>query len=303
MLLRPYDAAYRLHQRMEAPLLNWRAAKCYQPLQDIESKQLLFDVLANCDEAGQEGIDFHHHFERAMGSLIYSLAYGYRLQTGHEQEFEDAKKVQHEFARTGVVGAYIVDSFPFLNRLPAFLAPWKREGEQLFRLESNLHVGNLEKGLRNPGWNFTKHYATNCPEAQGMPRVEVAFDLGIVSDAALDTSTVALDWFAVAWLTCGDRGWVSKAQALLDDVVGRRLPQFEDRDRLAYIDAIGMWGQHCLKPRPPSRSGSQRLTINGICSQRNPTLEAYRRWWRAPCHQSGGCVYGLQDSRRLHRHG
>lgn len=239
MLLRPYDAAYRVHQRMQAPLLNFRAAKFYQLLQDIESKQLLFDVLADGDKAGPEGIDFHLHFERAMGSFIYSLAYGYRLQTGREKAFENAKKVQHEFARTGVVGAYIVDAFPFLNYLPSFLAPWKKEGEQLFQLERDLHVGNLENGLRNPGWNFTKHYANNCVEAQGMPRVEVAFDLGIVSDAALDTSTVALDWFAVAWLTCGDRGWVSKAQALLDNVVGRRLPQFEDRERLAYIDAIG----------------------------------------------------------------
>lgn len=224
---------------MEAPLLNVRASRCYQPLQDLESKQLLFDVFNDSCVAGEKGIDLHHHFERAMGSFIYSLIYGYRLRTGHEEEFQDAKRVQQEFARTGVVGAYIVDSFPFLNYLPTFLAPWKREGEELFQLEHNLHVGNLQRGLLNPGWNFTKHYTHNCTEAQSMPRVEVAFDLGIMSDAALDTSTVALDWFNVAWLTCGNRGWVSTAQAQLDNVVGRRLPQFEDRGDLTYIDAIG----------------------------------------------------------------
>lgn len=238
MLLRPYDAAYRLHQRMEAPLLNVRAARCYQHLQDIECKQTLIDILKASDSAGGEGIDLHHHFERAMGSFIYSIAYGYRLKTGFEQQFEDAKRVQHEFARTGVVGAYIVDSFPTLNYLPKFLAPWKKEGEELYQLEYNLHMGNLEKALQNPGWNWTKHYINSCAEAQGMPRVEVAFDLGIMTDAALDTSTVALDWFTVAWITCGHKGWVAKAQALLDEVVGQRLPQFEDRDKLVYIDAI-----------------------------------------------------------------
>lgn len=238
MLLRPYDDRYRLHQRMEAPLLNLRAASFYRPLQDVESRQLLFDVLGEWDKYGEKGIDFHHHHERAMASTIYCLIYGYRLNTGYEKELMDAKKVQAEFARTGQVGSYIVDSFPSLNHLPRFLAPWKREAEGLYELERQLHLGNLEKGLANPGWNFSKHMKVS-PEGKDMPTEELAFDLGILADAGLDTSTVALDWFIVAWITSGTQ-WVKKAQKLLDAVVGRdRLPAFEDRPRLAYIDAIG----------------------------------------------------------------
>lgn len=240
MLLRPYDAAYKLHQRMEAPLLSVRAAKNYTPLQDLEARQLLFDILKQSDAVGEKGLDAAHHFERAMASFIYGLAYGYRLKTGHEESFEAAKRVQAEFARTGVVGAYIVDTLPVLNNLPAFLAPWKKEAEELYQLEENLHVGNMRRGLENQGWNFTKHYFDNCPEAKGMPEVEVAFDLGILADAALDTSTVTMEWFLVAWVTSG-RKWVAKAQELLDDAVGRgRMPEFEDRDKLTYIEAIGM---------------------------------------------------------------
>lgn len=154
----------------------------------------------------------------------------------------DAKRVQAEFARTGQVGAYLVDSFPVLNRLPACLAPWKKEGEALYQLESNLHVGNLERGLASPGWNFAKHLRDSSAEAAGMPAEELAFDLGIVADAALDTSTVAMDWLVVACITAGRGadGFVARAQADLDRVVGRgRLPAFEDRARLPYIDAIG----------------------------------------------------------------
>lgn len=117
-----------------------------------------------------------------MASFIYCLSYGFRLKTGHEQELENAKRVQKEFARTGVVGSYIVDSIPVLNYLPSPLAPWKKEGEELFQLEQDLHVGNMEKGLKNHGWNFTKHYANDCPEANGMASVEVAFDLGIMAE-------------------------------------------------------------------------------------------------------------------------
>lgn len=239
MLLRPYNGQYRLHQKMEAPLLTLRAASNYRPLQDLESQQLLWDVLGEWDKFGEKGVDFHHHFERAMASTIYCLNYGYRLQTGYEKELMDGKRVQAEFARTGQVGAYIVDSFPSLNHLPKFLAPWKKEGEELFELERQLHVGNLRKGLSSGKWNFAKHMKASS-EAAGMPEVELAFDLGILADAGLDTSTVALDWFIVAWITSGSRGWVKKAQQLLDEVVGKdRLPNFEDRPKLAYIDAIG----------------------------------------------------------------
>lgn len=238
MLLRPYDERYRLHQRMEAPLLTLRAASSYRPLQDLKSKQLLFDVLGEWDRFGEKGVDFHHHFERAMASTIYCLNYGYRLKTGYEKELMDGERVMSEFARTGQVGAYIVDSFPLLNYLPKFLAPWKKEAEGLYELERQLHVGNLSKGLENSGWNFAKHMRVS-PEGKDMPTEELAFDLGILADAGLDTSTVALDWFIVAWITCGSR-WVGKAQKLLDEVVGMdRMPTFEDRPKLAYIDAIG----------------------------------------------------------------
>lgn len=240
LLLRPYDERYRLHQRMEAPLLALRAASSYRPLQDIESKQLLFDVLGEWQQFGEKGVDFHHHFERAMASTIYCLNYGYRLKTGYEKELMDGKRVQAEFTRTAQVGNYIVDSFPLLNYLPKFLAPWKKEAEYLYELERQLHVGNLERGLNNPGWNFTKHMKIS-PEGKDMPTEELAFDVGILADAGLDTSTVALSWFIVAWITSGSQ-WVKKAQKLLDEVVGTDgLPTFDDRPKLAYIDAIGEW--------------------------------------------------------------
>jgi hypothetical protein len=239
MLIRPYDDMYKLHQRMESPLLNLRAAKSYRPLQDMESRQLLFDVLGECDDLGAKGVNFHHHFERAMGSFIYSIEYGVRLKTGYEQQLLDGKRVQGEFARTGQVGAYIVDSFPMLNYLPRFLAPWKKEADELYQLEYNLHVGNLDKALKIPGWNFSKHMKQSA-EAKSMSEEELAFDLGILADAGLDTSTVALSWFMVACIQADGSGWFRKARELLDDVVGRdRLPTFEDRPKLAYIDAIG----------------------------------------------------------------
>ncbi|KAK0383012.1 hypothetical protein NLU13_8928 [Sarocladium strictum] len=256
MLLRQYDDRYRQHQRMEAPLLTVQSAGTYRPLQDIESRQLLFDVLEESSANGEKGVDFHHHHERAMASTIYCLNYGYRLKTGYEQALLDGKRVQAEFARTGQVGAYIVDSLPWLNMLPKFLAPWKREGEELYELEGKLHVGNLERGLAHKGWNFSQFMKAST-ESQDMGTEELAFDLGILADAGLDTSTVALDWFLVAWILTGST-WAVKAQRILDEVVGKdRMPGFEDRPRLAYIDAIV---SETLRWRPVVVSGVPHFT-------------------------------------------
>jgi cytochrome P450 len=224
---------------MEAPLLNLRAASSYRPLQEVESRQLLFDVLGEWDAFGETGVDFHHHFERATASTIYFLIYGYRLKTGYEKELMEAQSIQAAAAKTAQVGRYIVEFFPSLNHLPSFLAPWKKEAEGLYQLERQLHLGNLEKGLKNPGFNFCKAMQAS-PESKEMSTEELAFDLGIIADAALDTSTVALTWFIVAWCSSGHLGWVTEAQRVLDEVVGRdRLPSFDDRPNLAYIEAIG----------------------------------------------------------------
>lgn len=245
-LIRPYDERYKLHKRMEAPLLTMKSAASYRPLQEAESQQLLFDVLAEWDEYGEKGVDFHHHFERAMASTIYCLNYGYRLKTGYEKPLMDGKMVQAAANRTAQPGAYIVDSFPSLNSLPRFLAPWKREAEGLYELERQLHVKNLEEGLKSNGWNLSK-FMSKSTEARDMGAEELAFDLGILADAALDTSTVALDWFIIAWITAG-ASWVKEAQALLDEVVGKdRLPTFEDRPKLAFIDAISRFSQSSLQ--------------------------------------------------------
>ncbi|KAH7305581.1 cytochrome P450 [Stachybotrys elegans] len=256
MLLRPYDERYKLHRRMAAPLLNPQSAKAYRSLQDIESRQLLVDVLGEWDKHGEKGIDFHHHHKRATASTMYCLIYGYRLKTGREKELMDANKVQAEFIKSGQVGTYLVDSFPWLNNLPSFLTPWKANAEELYELEKSLHLGNLTKGLNNEGWNFSKHMEASS-EARDMSVEELAYHLGILADAGLDTSSVALDWFIVAWVTTGSH-WVTKAQSLIDKVVGRdRLPNFDDRPKLAYIDAIVY---EVLRWRPVAAGGVSHYT-------------------------------------------
>ncbi|RMY55612.1 hypothetical protein D0864_13769 [Hortaea werneckii] len=200
-LLRPYDARYKLHQRMATPFLNPSAANRYRPLQELESRQLIFDLLRD------------------------------------EPELREAKRVLAEYEQTAKPGAYLVDAFPVLNYLPRPFAPWKDKADQLYEQQANLHLGNLAKALQQEETNVAKLMHAS-QEAKDMTEVELAFSVGVLADAAIDTSAMTLNWLIIAALTNGSE-WLQKAQSILDKAVGRaRLPQWEDRPELIYIDAI-----------------------------------------------------------------
>ncbi|KAI1504830.1 cytochrome P450 [Biscogniauxia marginata] len=255
MLLRPYDERFRLHQRLENPVLNPRAANSYLSFQGLESKQLLFDLL---NDGGVAGIDCHGHFERTTASIIYALFYGYRLKSSSEPELVAARSVNDEFGQLAQVGAYLVDSFPILNNLPGFLAPWKAEAERHWSRQRALHVGNLQRGLQGSEWNFSKQMKSTL-ESEGidMPIEELALDLGIMADAAMDASTETMMWFVVACVT-ENQEFITKAQKDLDAIIGRdRLPTFEDKPKLLYIEAIM---EELLRWRPAGAAGVPHFT-------------------------------------------
>jgi cytochrome P450 len=259
MLLRPYDERFQMHQRLETPVLNERAARAYLPIQDLESKQLLFDLL----HTASRPINCHDHIERMTASVIYSLFYGHRVRTAADPILLQAHAVNHEFGQLAQVGRYLVDSFPVLNTLPAFLAPWKAEAASHWLRQRALHVGNLERGLASIGWNVAKQMRKAVDGQQfDMSVEELALDIGIMADAALDATTETLMWFVVACVTKGGdgdgNGWVAQAQMELDRVVGRaKLPGFEDRAALPYIDAVV---EEVLRWRPAGAAGVPHFT-------------------------------------------
>lgn len=228
LLLRPYDESYKLHKRMEAPVLNITASRLYAPIQDMESCQLLKNLF--------ESNDFAFQMHRFSASVAYSLIYGFRIATGKEIELKKAHEVQKNAVECLKQGEWIVDAIPILNNLPIWLAPWKRLAEGWFKLESGLHKSNMAKALASAAWNWTKHLAAS-KEAQGMSELEFAYDLGILSDAALDTTGQTLEIFVMAAVKHPNA--VAKVQEELSSVVGQnRLPEWDDMENMPFVNAF-----------------------------------------------------------------
>jgi hypothetical protein len=228
ILLRPFDEAYLLHQRLEAKVLSPRASGCYTVLQDMESKVLINNLLSTNN--------FSKQTERFSSSIAYALTYGVRIATGDEWQLQTAHKVLKNFTLAAQVGAWIVDSLPILNYLPRPLAPWKKTADEWYQMETDLHMTNMKAALKQESWNWTKDFM-NAKEAENMPDVEMAWDLGILCDAGVETTNVTLQNFIFACVA--SPGFIPKAHEELDQVIGsERLPEFSDLANLPYIQAV-----------------------------------------------------------------
>lgn len=195
IMFKSFGEDFLLHQRLEAPVLNPRASACYTAIQDLESKHLLNNFLYSND--------FPKQFERFAASIVYSTTFGMRIITGEEWQLQTSHKCLKNFTLAGQVGAWIVDIFPFLNNLPAPLTPWKKTAEAWYTMWENLHMTNMHDALQRPGWNWTKELNAS-KEVNNLSDSEIAWDLGILCDAGVETTNVQLQIFVLACLAYSD---------------------------------------------------------------------------------------------------
>ncbi|KIW95145.1 uncharacterized protein Z519_03729 [Cladophialophora bantiana CBS 173.52] len=230
IMLMTYGSKWRTHTKIQASVLNICVSQTYKPLQDLESKQLLFECLSDNH--------FVKIYRRYTASVMFSLAYGKRSLTGRESEILGADTVNANFLFAGRLGTWITDAIPILNYLPQRLAPWKKTAEKFFRLESSLHMANKSNAAKTPSWNMTKQICST-KESKEVPDLDIAYNVGIIYEAGLDTSKIAL--------------------LELDRVVGPvRLRSFEDQVSLPYINA-GV--KEVLRWRPVSAGGTPHAVM------------------------------------------
>jgi hypothetical protein len=248
-LLMPYGQQWRTHQRLQGAFLNVRASQTYRGLQELESLQLIHELLDS--EA-----HFADRYHRYSSSLIFALAYGRRMIRGDEREVKGIDQVMENFLYAARVGTWIVDAIPVLNYLPSFLAPWKRQGDKLHNFEAKLFIDNLAQGQHSSSWNWAKQ-AQTMKEGRAMTEKELAYDVGILYEAGSDTTTMALEVFTLAMLLYPEV--MKKGQAEVDAVLGSgHFPTFGDKESLPYIDAMV---KETLRWRPVSAGGIPHAVI------------------------------------------
>jgi cytochrome P450 len=253
-------------------------ANSYQSAQSLESKRMLYDLLADPSK-------YELWFERYAGGLIFRVGYGKTIVTGEEEHVRKALHVVHTVERIASPGSYLVDTLPFLRHLPEWIAPFKKEGRLLHEAELSFFKtlvrdvrAEVDAGIAAP--SFVRTWLED-QDAFGLSEDEASYVIGTLFEAGSGTTASAMMSFVLAltlypeWqqvsslsntiflpdlaledesLTFWQRMWDE-----LDQVVGDRMPEFEDVPNLpvcrATIKEVLRWrpvtaGGKILSPNP-----------------------------------------------------
>ncbi|EXJ66441.1 uncharacterized protein A1O5_10593 [Cladophialophora psammophila CBS 110553] len=224
------------------------AATSYQPTQVWESERMLYDLLRAPEK-------YELFFERYASALIMRLGYGKEIESGEEPYARDILKVVHTVERVASPGAYLVDTFPMLMHLPAWLAPFKQEAARLHNFEINLFrelLLEVREKMRNG--KALKCFSRTFLERQsefGLSDDEGAYVIGTLFEAGAGTTAAAMMSFVLSM--CHYPEWLKKMQKEVDRVVGdERLPNFGDIPQLPTVRAIA---KETLRWRPVTAGG------------------------------------------------
>ncbi|KIX99130.1 uncharacterized protein Z520_04706 [Fonsecaea multimorphosa CBS 102226] len=254
-LFMPYGPKYRVVRKIAHQLLNITVSTSYQPIQDLESKQLMYDLLHDPEH-------FYDHNRRYSSSVILTVAYGHRMADWDNPLVKKIYSVVNNLQQFSAPGAFLVDTWPSLRYFPQWMfGNWRKFGEKCFAHDSVVYLklwGDLKKevdeGKANPC--FAKDFYLSNPEKLGLDQLQAAYQTGGLVEAGSETTSAFLNSWILA-MTLNPH-IMRKAQAEVDRVVGEdRLPTWEDEANLPYLRAMI---KELLRTRPPNKFGMQHYT-------------------------------------------
>ncbi|KAI0265316.1 cytochrome P450 [Gloeopeniophorella convolvens] len=236
-----YGDGWRRERKLLDRGLRASAAGRYYPMQQARVHVLLERTLAQPD-------DWRAHLELMQGELMLELAYGYKAHGRDDKMVEAARKMNTIGTNSAAPGQLLINNLPSLAHVPGWL-PWlsykplARQGQRIWHevmYAPIQHVkDNMETGTANSSLALEILQETESLAGEEKAKEEkvIAESLGSLYGSGADTSVAALTSFFLAALLHPDVQ--KKAQAEIDAATAReRLPAFEDRSRLPYVDAI-----------------------------------------------------------------
>ncbi|KAI8982788.1 CyP450 monooxygenase [Trametes punicea] len=218
--LEGYTPRWRAQRRAFHQFFYPNAIKSYRPVQLRQTQHLLQRLTTAPDK-------FVDHIRYYFGATIMGIVYGLDIVDDNDQYLALARKAMDIFIEFMVPGRYLVETLPILRHIPSWFpgAGFKRKA-----------IGWRKDvlALRDVPFDAVKENMANGTA----PHEELSRDITAVAClTGADTTFSDVVAFFLAMVNNPDVQ--KKAQAELDAVVGpNRLPDFEDRASLPYINAI-----------------------------------------------------------------
>ncbi|KAL1860863.1 hypothetical protein Plec18170_001377 [Paecilomyces lecythidis] len=235
----PYSNLFRAHRKNMSRIIGSKnVAAQFNDLQEVEVGHFLLRVLANPD-------DLVEHIRKEAGAVILKISHGYTIEPHERDPLVDlVTEAMDQFGQAAVPGAWLVDLIPFPVR---YLPDWFPGTE--FKRTAAKWRNTLTEAAEKPFAFVKDQMARGQNEMSFLSRLLEQGDMTseesfVVKWSALslyaagaDTTVSSIAWFFLAMAVYPEVQ--RKAQEEIDQVVGsERLPGFEDRQNLPYIDAI-----------------------------------------------------------------
>ncbi|KAH7913274.1 cytochrome P450 [Hygrophoropsis aurantiaca] len=236
----PYNDLWRLHRRLFHQAFRADAAPSFRPIQMRKSHQLLLNILSTPD-------NFAAHLQTLSTSIIMAIVYDYETAASDDPIVETVKRALElviEEIRPEVTA--ILSLFPILKHIPAWFpgARFKRKALLSRKYasewkETPFQYVKSQMALENAAPSMVSDALRKIEGKDESGHMERAIKESAASSfaAASETTFSVLMVFALAMVLNPDVQ--AKAQAEIDSAVGfDRLPDWDDRPLLPYVDAI-----------------------------------------------------------------
>ncbi|KAF9046689.1 cytochrome P450 [Panaeolus papilionaceus] len=252
--LKPYGSEWRWHRKSMRKYFDKRPSDVFVPVQTSKVRQLLKDLLKNPEE-------FRHYTKRTATAIIMAMLYGFDLSDQKIDYFTRLSEIAtSKLVESMIPGAAVVDALPFLRHIPAWFpgAQFRRHAAYVKKhadvmLEAPMKVVTEQSNQGLSGACVAGDLLEDSDESQYSKIKDLSATLYAVIISYPVThwhliqlsSAFATFFLAMLLFPSVQR----KAQSEVDNITNRdRLPTFDDRPSLPYIEALM---RELLRWRPP----------------------------------------------------
>ncbi|KAF8871725.1 cytochrome P450 [Infundibulicybe gibba] len=242
-----YTDRWRRHRRIFQQTFRKDVSIRYQPTQTRKVHDLLQSLLDSPDE-------FSLHHRTLAAAIIMGTMYGHDVAPKNDRFVAIAEDAVTKASEALLPGASAVNTFPILRYWPSWLpgAGFKRHAKE---------TNQLTREMLNRPFDFVRE---NMAAGTGQP--SLLADLLEINDSAAHSSKVDEEIIKETVSSLGTFFYAMalnpevqrKAQAELDTIIGGRLPTYDDRESMPYIEALY---REVLRWRPVLPLGIPHSTI------------------------------------------
>ncbi|KAK0450588.1 cytochrome P450 [Desarmillaria tabescens] len=217
IIFMPYGVRFRNGRRLAHQLFGKGVTmKQFLPMLELETRRSLKRIFIR-----PEGLS--EHIRKTAGAIILQISYGYVIQEDNDPFVELAERTMNQFSLATASGGF------FANLIPTYWFPGAG-----FKRTAREWASTLNDFVEKP------HNYVKKEMAAGQARRSLASSqLEREMTAEEDLTVASIYAFFKAMLLYPDVQ--AKAQAEIDAAIGDdRLPRFDDRERLPYVNALAL---------------------------------------------------------------